>query len=62
MARKWSGFVPQNLATKEEWELMLEAYETQVRRNEVGVTTQAKTLEPGNSSKRRVSQPMAKDK
>jgi hypothetical protein len=31
MARKWSGFLPQNLLIKEEWEL-LEACEAQLRR------------------------------
>jgi len=33
MARKWSGFLPQNLLIKEEWEL-LEACEAHARRTE----------------------------
>jgi hypothetical protein len=33
MARKWSGFLPQNLLIKEEWEL-LEACESRARKAE----------------------------
>jgi hypothetical protein len=61
MARKCSGFVPQNLATKEEWE-MLEACETQASRKRAGADAYGKKLESRNSSKRRVSLRLAKDK
>ena len=33
MARKWSGFLPQNLTAKEEWDL-IESCENQARRGE----------------------------
>jgi hypothetical protein len=61
MARKWSGFVPQNLATKEEWD-MLEACETQAKRNQAGADACGKARESRNSSRRRVSFRLAKDK
>jgi hypothetical protein len=68
MARKWSGFVPQNLATKEEWE-MLEACETEAKRKraaaeacEVGAEACEKGLESRDSSELRVSFRVAKDK
>ena len=65
MARKWSGFVPQNLAAKEEWE-MLEACESKARRNRAGAAAceeaGEKGLESQDSLGRRVSFGVAKDK
>lgn len=61
MARKWSGFVPQNLATNEEWE-MLEACETHAKRKHAAAEAGGKGLESRNSSRRRVSLRLAKDK
>jgi hypothetical protein len=53
--------VPQNLATKEEWE-MLEACEAQAKRNHSAADACGKGLESRNSSRRRVSLRLAKDK
>lgn len=60
MARKWSGFVAQNLATKEEWE-MLEACEVAAKRVE-RVSDKVKPHQPRTLLKRRPALSVAKDK
>ena len=47
MAKKWSGFVPQNLSAREEWEL-LEACEAQARAAQEATDAEMDEPEPGD--------------
>ncbi len=61
MARKWSGFVAQNLATKEEWQ-MLEACEAQARRTDFGPEFREKAHDCRSSLKGRALPGVTKEK